>query len=348
MGALLLAGLVGAVLGSVSFGALSIPLGETVALLGRRLGVVAGAAPDPVAAAFQEKILLGVRLPRALLSCLAGAALSLCGAVMQGVFRNPLADPYLLGVTSGAAVGSAATLLAVGTGSAAVWYLLPAGGLAGGLVAVALVYLLASLHAPARHGLDTVTLILVGVALAAVFSSLSTLLLYLEDHEDFRRLVFWLLGNLAASGWPQVAVVAGATAVCAPALLLLSRDLNALSLGDLTAAHLGLSPSRTKRWLLGLTAILTAVVVAVTGMIGFVGLIVPHAARLVVGPDHRALLPTAALGGALFLLVCDTLARTVLSPVELPVGIVTSLIGSPVFLVLLLGRRERGGRGLSR
>lgn len=282
-------------------------------------------------------ILTQIRLPRVLLAALVGGALALCGAVMQGLFRNPLADPYLLGIASGATAG-AALVIALHLDS----YLgaLPLGAFLGGLLVVGIVYRIAKTRVAQ---LDNYALILAGVALAALFSAVTSFLLFYGGaSQDARRLIFWILGGLGGAQWLYVLGLVGTLLVTGAVLLLFARDLNAFSLGEEMAAHLGVEPRHLRKILLLAVTVLTAVAVAVSGTIGFVGLIVPHMLRLIVGPDHRMLLPASALGGAVLLVLCDALARTVLAPAELPIGIITALLGAPFFLFLLRRRAQLG------
>jgi iron complex transport system permease protein len=311
---------------SVMVGAVSLSLSDVVAVL-------SGRATDPTAVT----ILTQIRLPRVLLAALVGGALALCGAVMQGLFRNPLADPYLLGIASGATAG-AALVIALHLDS----YLgaLPLGAFLGGLLVVGIVYRVAKTRVAQ---LDNYALILAGVALAALFSAITSFLLFYSGAtQDARRLIFWILGGLGGTQWLYVLGLGGTLLVTGVVLLLFARDLNALSLGEEMAAHLGIEPRHLRKILLFVVTLLTAAAVAVSGTIGFVGLIVPHMLRLIVGPDHRMLLPTSALGGAVLLVLCDAVARTVLRPAELPVGIITALLGAPFFLFLLRRRAQLG------
>ncbi len=289
--------------------------------------------PDPT----NLFILMQIRLPRVLLAALVGGALALCGAVMQGLFRNPLADPYLLGIASGATAGAA---LAIALRLDIYWGAVPTGAFLGGVLAVAIVYRVAQTR---WAQLDTYALILSGVALAALFSAVTSFLLfYAGASQDARRFIFWILGGLGGAQWLYVLGLLGASVVAGAMLLLFARDLNALSLGEEMAAHLGIEPRHLRKILLCAVTLLTAVAVAVSGTIGFVGLIVPHILRLIVGPDHRLLLPASALGGAVLLVLCDAVARTVLAPAELPIGIITALLGAPFFLFLLRRRAQLG------
>ena len=283
-------------------------------------------------------IVMQVRLPRILLAALVGTALAAAGTVMQGFFRNPMADPSIVGVSSGAAVGAVASIVVP---LHVAWFevvpsLPSAAGLqlsafAGGLAAGFAVYLLAT-----RDGRTPVaTLLLVGVAVQTLLSAaVSALLLF--SGESMRQVVFWLMGNLRAATWGDVAAVGVLVPPLVIALLAYARDLNALLLGEADAGALGVDVERAKRVLLAIASVLTGAGVAVAGVIGFVGLIVPHGVRLVVGPDHRVLLPAAALAGGTFLVIADTVARG--GAVEVPVGIVTAAAGGPFFLYLLRTR----------
>lgn len=303
------------------------------------MGIAVGAVPispfdrDPT----NLFILTQIRLPRVLLAALVGGALALCGAVMQGLFRNPLADPYLLGIASGATAGAALT---IALHLDIYWGAVPIGAFLGGVLAVTMVYRIAQTR---WAQLDNYALILSGVALAALFSAVTSFLLFYRGaSHDARRLIFWILGGLGGAQWVYVLGLLGTLLVAGMILLLFARDLNALALGEEMAAHLGIEPRHLRKILLFAVTLLTAVAVAVSGTIGFVGLIVPHMLRLIVGPDHRLLLPTSALGGAVLLTLCDAVARTVLSPAELPIGIITALLGAPFFLFLLRRRAQLG------
>lgn len=273
-------------------------------------------------------IVHGLRLPRAATGFLVGAALALAGGVMQGLFRNPLASPYVLGVAGGAAAGAAGAI-ALGLPS---WGL-PLGAAVGAFLAVSLAWWLS------RPVGGELGLILVGVALGALFSSLTGLVLFFTAGDRrFQEILFWTMGGLWRTGGWEVGVLAVVTGAGAVLLWLWGYRLNALALGEEGAQHLGLQPRWARGFLVGVATLLTATAVAFCGTIGFVGLITPHLMRLLVGPNHRVLLPAAALAGGIFLLATDTLARTALAPLELPVGIVTGLLGVPFFLYLVRRR----------
>jgi len=274
-----------------------------------------------------EVIVQRVRLPRVLLGAAVGVALGAAGTVMQGFFRNPMADPSIIGVSSGAAAGAVA-VIAFGV---SVPYGLPAAAFAGGVVTAFAVYLLATEdgHTP------TATLLLAGVAVQTFLGAVISYTM-LQAGESLETAVLWLIGSLASTTWDETLVVVVTVPPLVAVLLAFARDLNVLLLGEEDARALGLEVAWTKRVLLTVSALLTAAGVAMTGVIGFVGLVVPHVMRLLVGPDHRVLLPTSALAGGAFLVAADTLARA--GPAELPVGIVTAAVGAPFFLYLLRTR----------
>lgn len=278
-----------------------------------------------------------IRLPRALLTALVGALLAICGAAMQGLFRNPLADPSLIGVTAGASAGASLVIVFAGTltGLAGL-SLVSLGAFAGGTVAVMLVYRLAT--GPA--GTSVATMLLAGIAIGAIAGSLTSLLEFYADNDMLRRISLWRMGGLDGANWPRVAVVAGVALVVFAVVPAQARALNALLLGESEARHLGVAVDAVKRRLVLIVAAGVGVSVAVAGAIAFVGLVVPHIVRLLIGPDHRWLLPASALAGAILLLVADTLARIVIAPTELPVGLLTALLGAPFFISLLRRRRE--------
>lgn len=323
---------------------------------GLSLGVALASGSAPVPLAELPRLLLqpdgsaasdvvhALRLPRALSAFATGGLLALAGALMQVLLRNPLADPYVLGISGGAAAG-ALLVLATGLGaSAAVAALaVPMGAFAGALLTIVAVFLIAHrdlARVAAAGTLDTAPrLLLTGVMLAAGWSALVTLLLALAPEAQLRGMLFWLAGDLSGAGSPAVPLTA-------LALLLalswpLARDLNVLLRGPLAAAALGVRVVVLRRTLYALASAAAAVAVTTAGSIGFIGLVVPHALRLVLGNDQRVLLPACALGGGALLVLADTLARTAVAPLQLPVGVITALLGVPTFLVLLLRRGER-------
>jgi iron complex transport system permease protein len=314
----LVASAASAVLLAVRFGPIEIGTGGVLRTL------FGGGTPE------ERFIVLDYRLPRALLGLLVGGGLAVAGATFQALLRNPLAEPYILGISGGAAAG-AISVLALGFGSGAPWAL-PLASFGGALVAITLVFRVA---AAADRGLDVRVLLLAGVVVGAFFTACVAFVLSLARAETVRSAMHWMMGSLALASWPDVAVAAAYTLPAAALLLGLSRPLNALSIGEETASYLGTEVERVKRIGFAVAALITAAGVAIAGIIGFVGLIVPHAVRLLVGSDHRIVLPLSFLAGATFLTVADILARTVRQPVEIPIGVVTAFVGVPLFLVLL-------------
>lgn len=278
-----------------------------------------------------DSVVWSLRLPRVLLAAAVGAALALCGCVLQALTRNALADPYLLGISSGASTGAVAVVvLGVGTGAVG----LAGGAFAGGLLAFALVMALATSGRAASA--STTRVVLTGVAVGQLFSALTSLtVLAAGDAESLRGLTYWLLGSLTGARWASVGMTTAVVVLGAAVCFSRASALDALAFGVDAAAALGVSVGRTRVLLLVTTALVTAAAVAASGAIGFVGLVLPHVVRRLVGTDHQRLLPASALAGAVFLVWADALARTVLAPQEIPVGVVTALVGVPVFLVVV-------------
>ncbi|WP_083410438.1 FecCD family ABC transporter permease [Mycolicibacterium rutilum] len=313
----------------VTAGSVAIPAAEVWDILAHRISPVPmGASWSPV----REAIVLDARLPRVVLAAVVGAGLAACGMALQAVVRNPLADPMLLGVSSGASVGAVLVLV---TGFGLGLFVLPLAAFAGALTALVAVYLLAR----AGGRMTTVRLILAGVAVAEVLSAAASLLIVTsDDPHKAQSAVRWMLGGLGGTTWSMVwlpgAIVAAGTA----ALLAVTRSLNLLYTGEESATALGLDVHRFRAGIFVVVALMVGAMVAVSGSIGFVGLIIPHIVRMLLGADHRRALPAAALLGASFLIACDVVARTIAAPEELPVGILTALVGGPFFLWLM--RRE--------
>jgi iron complex transport system permease protein len=325
------------VVGKALLNVLAVPVGVGVAEQTLRIAGLAMTVPDPAvefAPIFDfavpdtaRTIVVTIRLPRIALGAVVGFALSTAGVVMQGFFRNPMADPSIIGVSSGAAVGAVATIAI----PFAVPFALPTAAFIGAVLAAFGVYLLAT-----ENGRTPVaTLLLAGVAVQTFLGAVVSFLL-LQSGESLRQAVYWLMGHLHLASWEDVTLVLPVALLGFVILFAYARDLNVLLLGEEDAHALGVEVERTKRLLLAVASVMTGAAVAVTGVIGFVGLVVPHVMRLLVGPDHRILLPTSALAGATFLVATDTVARS--GPAELPVGIVTAFLGAPFFLYLLRTR----------
>lgn len=282
------------------------------------------------------KVWLNIRLPRVLLAVLVGIALAQSGAAMQGLFRNPLADPGLLGVSSGAALGvglSVVVPVALPTFIALYWPMLAA--FAGSVVIMLLLF---ALSVSGRSPLSR--LLLAGIAINALCGAATGVLSWVSNDQQLRQLSLWGMGSLGQAQWSAVAGIASLVLPCSWCLQRLARRLNLLQLGDEEAHYLGVDVRRTRRQVVILSAVLVAAAVAVSGIIGFVGLVMPHLIRITLGADHRWLLPGSALGGALLLLLADTLARTMVAPAEMPVGLLTSLVGGPWFLWLILRHKH--------
>ncbi|MDP9942231.1 FecCD family ABC transporter permease [Ectopseudomonas alcaliphila] len=322
---------------SLALGPVSLPLGDTLRAALRLLGL-----PLATDASVQqaELILSQIRMPRTLLGLAVGMVLALCGVAMQGLFRNPLADPGLVGVSSGAALGAAVAIVGGaafgGLPEAFAPYLLSACAFVGGLLVTALVYRLGRCDGQT----NVATMLLAGIALTALAGAAIGLFTYLADDATLRTLTFWNLGSLNGASYARLWPLLLATLAVVLWLPRRARALNALLLGESEARHLGFDVERLKRELVFCTALGVGAAVAAAGLIGFIGLVVPHLMRLLVGPDHRLLLPASALAGASLLLLADLVARLALAPAELPIGIVTALIGAPFFLYLLVRGRS--------
>lgn len=276
--------------------------------------------------------ILQLRASRIAAGFVVGAALACAGVVLQALLRNPLADPYVLGVSSGSALGAALVIFF----GAAGMFTLPGSAFIAGILALAIVYLLATQGgAPSLYAL-----LLSGVIISAICSSLLMLIISIAPVEGLHSITWWLLGNLQVTSLPLLSVGAALALTAFCGLWLMARELDALTLGREMAYHLGVRTRLIVTTGLALATLMTAAAVAIAGLIGFVGLIVPHAMRALVGPNHRRLIPAAALAGGLFLVLADTLSRTLIAPIEIPVGVITALLGGPFFLVLLRRRRQ--------
>ena len=279
-------------------------------------------------------IVMDVRLPRILLSALVGSGLAVAGCAMQGLFKNPMASPYILGLSSGAAFGASLAIvlgISLGTGVFAVPFM----AFIFALITIFLVYNIAKV----RGRVPMETLLLAGIAVGAFFSAQVSLMKYIAG-EELRDLVFWLMGGFWASSWDRVAIAFPLILLGVAAIMFFSRDLNIMLMGEEHALDLGIKVESVKKIILIFASLITAAAVSVSGIIGFVGLIIPHIMRIIVGPDHRILLPSSCLVGAMFLIWTDTLARTMIQPTELPVGIITASFGAPFFLYLLRRKKK--------
>jgi iron complex transport system permease protein len=318
---------------ATAIGTVYVPFFNVVKIIMHNIGLPVSGNIDQM----QDIIIFMVRFPRVIVAIFVGMALAVSGAVMQGMFRNPMADPGIIGVSSGAGLG-AVSAIALGLTAQSV-YAMPVFASIGAFGAVFLIYLLSQ-----KNGkIPVMTLILSGIAVGTFISAITSLVLSFISKDQIQMFVFWSFGSLNGKRWDDVRLIILPIIVCTFFLLMFSRDLNVMMLGEEDAQAVGLNPSKTRRMLLIFVSIATASAVCISGAIGFVGLIVPHIMRLIVGPDNRILLPASAIGGAIFLVACDLIARTVAMPTEIGVGIVTSLIGAPYFLFLLIRVKREGG-----
>lgn len=327
-------GLVVVTLLSAAIGQMQIPVVEVIGSICRRAGFSCGAAPSHPNA---DAALWEVRFPRVMLGVFVGASLSAAGALMQGVFGNPLADPGIIGVSSGAAVG--ASLMIITGLAAGSTFAIPIGAFVTGVLTSLLIYSMSR----SKGRTQVVTLILVGVAVNAFCGAALALMTFAATTNQREQIVFWQMGSLAGSLWESVYTVLPLLIVGLVLAVAVSGKLDLLSLGDDAARHLGLNIERLRISTIMIVAVLTAAAVAFAGIIGFVGLVVPHLIRMLVGPGHRVLVPASALGGAVLLVLADTFARTTIPYAELPLGMITSLIGGPFFFYLIKSSRTRNG-----
>ncbi|MBI0583696.1 MAG: iron chelate uptake ABC transporter family permease subunit [Methanomassiliicoccus sp.] len=310
----------------LSVGVVSIPFDQVLAVL-----FGGGSERD-------SWIIWNLRLPRVLLAAIVGASLAIAGATMQGLFRNPMASPSIIGISAGAAFGaSLAIVLGVSWASGA--FAIPAMAFVFSFVTLFLVY---AISRDRRGYVPVETLLLAGIAIGSLFNAMVSALQYFAG-DRLSGVVFWLMGGLNNATWDQVAISIAPVILGCSLIMILARDLNAIMVGEEQAGNLGINVNQTRMILLVSASLVTAIAVSVSGTIGFVGLIIPHIIRIVVGPDHRILLPASIISGALFLIWTDTLARTIIAPAELPVGIITSLLGAPFFIYLLMSRKKSMG-----
>ncbi len=329
---------------SVSVGVIDIPLPAVFRSLAQGAGLNVG----PIETQHQL-ILWKIRWPRVIMSAMVGATLSLCGAAMQGLFRNPLADPSLIGVSGGASVGASIAIV-LGTsllaglseslgifGTVISSYLISIFAFAGGFAATLLVYRIGT----SSNGTSVATMLLAGIAISALAGAFSNFFSYVADDIALRRISLWRMGSLDGANWHSLSLSFPLFVAVLIALPLYRRELNMLLLGESEARHLGVNVDKLKTRLIAWTALGVGVAVSVAGIIGFVGLVVPHLIRLIIGPDHLTLMPASALLGALLLVLADCLAHNLLAPIEIPIGIVTACLGAPFFISLLLQQRQR-------
>jgi len=309
----------------------------TVLIVACILATFAGAVHVPAGEMLHSNI-VRLRLARIILAVVAGAGLSVGGVIFQALLRNPLAEPYVLGVSSGAGLGAVFCII-LGLSALGAWAL-PGLAFVGALGTILVVYALAR---TARGAVPVHTLLLSGVIVNAVLGSILMFIVSVSSADDLHSVVWWLLGNLQISDWRLLQVVSAVVIGGISVTVLLAHDLNVMTLGEEPAAHLGLHVERTKKLFFLVASLMAGATVAACGLIGFVGLIVPHGVRLAIGPDHRHLVPATALAGAAFLVIADSVARTVIAPLDIPIGVMTAFLGGPFFLFLLRRRKPSYG-----
>lgn len=321
---------------SSSFGSANLTAKDSLKIIISRIPLLGGMVDISELKEVYTKIIWEIRLPRIILAGLTGCGLSIVGATFQGLFRNPLADPHILGVSSGAAMGATVAMLSgigfnfLGLGVIGLFAFI------GALIAVFLVYQLACVG----NKLPVVNILLTGTAISTMLSSLISLLMtFNQDQID--KVYLWTLGSFSASTWSKVSYLMVFVIICTTIILLFSRELDVMTTGNETAQSLGINTSKVKKILIITASLLVAACVSVSGIIGFVGLVIPHCIRIISGPKHQWLLPLSCLGGGIFTIICDTLARTVASPSEIPVGVITALLGTPYFIVLLQNHKRK-------
>ncbi|HEY3429288.1 MAG TPA: iron ABC transporter permease [Cyclobacteriaceae bacterium] len=322
------------VLFSLTVGAVSVPVSDVIIIMLQKVGLFKSASVDSV----HEVVLSSIRIPRILMTLLIGGSLGVCGAALQGLFRNPLVEPSLIGVSGGAAAGvvflivfGSSTIL-VQTKGLLYHAVLPMTAFAGGLLTTFLILRLSNYAGKT----NIPVLILVGVAINALAGAVIGLAVFYADEDQLRTFTFWTLGDLGGASWETLAIAAPLLVLSTAMLLFFSPSLNALALGEAEAYHMGVDVERTKRLIILCCALGVGVSVSMAGIIGFVGLVVPHLVRVLFHSDNRLVLPASILGGAWLLIIADLIARTIVTPSELPIGVVTALIGSPFFIMLLL------------
>lgn len=333
--AAMLAVLVFAVVAASTIGSADISILDAFRVVGSKLpGLDNNVNMEGISSAVNS-IIWNVRLPRVLLGVLVGSALSISGGAFQGLLKNPMADPYILGISSGAALGATIAIITKLEMNFAGFSGISMAAFLGALIAVAFVYNIGKI----KNQVPVTTLLLAGVAVGQFLTAVMSFLMVIYN-KDMTKIIYWTLGSLAGKGWSPVTALALPVFTGMLLLLYFSRDINIMLTGEESAKSLGVNVERTKLYVLLIGTFLTSTVVSVSGIIGFVGLIIPHMARIVTGPDHRILLPVSAIGGGIFMIFADTVARTAISPVEIPVGIITALFGGPFFIFLLRSKKK--------
>jgi iron complex transport system permease protein len=324
---------------TTSVGSAGIPLGQTFRILIKKIPLLGRGVDISDLNPNFLTIIYRVRIPRVIMAILVGTALSSAGVMYQGLFRNPMADPYIIGISSGASV---AVAVAIVTGLSSTFLGFSALMIAAFIGALAVSMLVFAIARSKTRYISVLKLILSGIAVGSLCSA-ATSFLMMFDREEMHQIVFWILGSLTTARWEQIYIIAPVIVCGTAALFLFTKDLNLLSLGEQRAKQLGVHTEQVKNCVIVLTSLIVAAAVSVSGIIGFIGLVIPHIMRIIVGPDNRVLFPVSAITGGIVLLTADTLARTIMVPRELPVGILTALLGSPFFIYLLKTERKKMG-----
>jgi iron complex transport system permease protein len=329
-------GLMAAIVLSATFGAAHISFLDTVQIMCSKIPIIGNLIPIGNIDTSHTMIVLNLRLPRIILSALVGAALSVVGAALQGMFKNPMADPYVMGISSGASLGAAIAIVAgmeytfLGIGFITMF------AFVGSIMTIVCIYNIARVG----NKIPSTTLLLAGIAINFMLLSMVSVIMVFNRNQ-VEKIVFWVMGSVSAASWNQIAFLFPMVLIGIMIILVFSRDLNLMSMGEETAKSLGTEVEKVKKILIVICSLLVAASVSVSGAIGFVGLIIPHAIRLLSGSDHRSLLPFSAVGGAMFMVICDTISRSAAAPMEIPVGAVTSILGSPYFIYLLYKNKKK-------
>lgn len=325
-----------AILFSITVGAIGIPLVDTIKILLNKIGFLSSKVDISNIKESNIFIVLNIRLPRILLAALVGSVLSVAGSSYQAIFKNPMADPYVMGTSSGAAFGATIGLVLGLSQSLLGFGLTSIFAFIGALATTLIVYTLAR----TGNKISTTSILLAGIVMSSILSSgISIMMIF--NHNELAKIIAWTMGSFNAASWKQIAIIIGPVVVGLVILMSLSREMNAIAMGEEDAQNIGVNVELVKKLILILASLLSACVVAVSGIIGFVGIIIPHLFRLLFGADHKILLPASAIGGGMFLLLSDTLARTLVPGVEIPVGVITSIFGGPFFLYLLRKSKNR-------
>ncbi|MGM0900745.1 MAG: FecCD family ABC transporter permease [Bacillota bacterium] len=326
-----------AMLLGISIGTVSVPALDIIGIIGAEIFRY---SPNESIDPMHSNIVMNIRLPRVILAGLVGASLAIAGAAFQGLLRNPLADPYTLGVSSGASVGAVITLFFGVTIPFAGMFTLPILSISFAFLTIMMVLFFAR---RIDRGMKVETIILTGIIFSSFLGAFISLMIALTG-DELRQIIGWLMGSVSMRGWEYINIIFPFFLIGSFILLMNAKEINAMSFGEERAQHIGVNVQRRKMLVLIAGSILTGAAVAVSGTIGFVGLVIPHLTRLLWGPDHRHLLPLSILTGSGFLILADLVARTIISPTELPIGVITSMIGAPVFAIILMNRRkERRG-----